>query len=132
MLSSMLTIGYIRVASVGTHSDPSVSVQVQTICDRAAAERADLELITDVGESGRNMNRPGLRRMLSLIAAGNVQCVLVTSLDRLTRSQEDIGRLLELLDHHGVLLVSIDESFDSRSLAGRSFMSIMSGLAEFR
>jgi DNA invertase Pin-like site-specific DNA recombinase len=132
MLSSMLTIGYIRVASIGKHPDHAVQAQAQTIRERAAAEHADLELITDIGESGRNMNRPGLQRMLSLIAGENVQCVLVSRLDRLTRSQEDFARLLERLDLHGVSLVSVEESFDSRSREGRSFMSIMAGLAKFR
>ena len=128
----MLTIGYIRVASSGKCPDQKVQAQAQAIRDRAAGERADLELITDTGESGRNMNRPGLQRMLSLIAGGNVQYVLVTSFDRLTRSHEDFARLLERLDLHGVALVSIYESFDSRSCAGRPFMNIVAGLAEFR
>jgi DNA invertase Pin-like site-specific DNA recombinase len=88
-------------------------------------------LITDIGESGRKMNRPGLQRLLSLIAEGNVQCVLVSRLDRLTRSQEDFARLLERFDRHGVVLVSVDKCFDSRSSAGRSFTSIMPGFAKF-
>ena len=132
MLSSMLTIGYIRTASVSKHSEHSASVQAQTIRDHAAAEHADLELIADTGASGQNMNRPGLQRMLLLIAAGDVQRVLVTSLDRLTRSQGDLARLLKRLDRHGVSLVSIDDSFDLRSRKGRSFMNIMAGLAKFR
>jgi DNA invertase Pin-like site-specific DNA recombinase len=114
MLSSMLTIGYIRVASIGKHPDHAVQAQAQTIRERAAAEHADLELITDIGESGRNMNRPGLQRMLSLIAAGKVQCVVVTRFDRLTRSQANFARLLERLDRQGVSLVSVDGTFDSR------------------
>ena len=112
---------------------PLIAQMTQTIRDRAAAEHAELlELITDTGESGRNMNRPGLQRMLSLIAGGNVQYVLVTSFDRLTRSHEDFARLLERLDLHGVALVSIDESFDSRSRAGRSFMNVMARLGKSR
>ena len=130
MLSTMLTIGYIRVASSGKCPDQKVQAQAQAIRDRAGGERADLELITDTGESGRNMNRPGLQRMLSLIAGGNVKYVLVTSFDRLTRSHEDFARLLERLDLHGVALVSIDESFDSGSCAGRLFMKIMAGLGK--
>ena len=131
MLSTMLTIGYIRVASSGEYTDQGVQAQAQTIRDRAAAEHAELlELIADTGESGMNMNRPGLQRMLSLIAGGNVKYVLVTSFDRLTRSHEDFARLLERLDLHGVALVSIDDSFDSRSCAGRLFMNIMAGLGK--
>ena len=130
MLSSMLTIGYIRVASPGKYPDQGFQAQAQAIRDRAAGERAELELITDTGESGRNMNRPGLQRMLSLIAGGNVQYVLVTSFDRLTRSQGDFARLLKRLDRRGVALVSVEESFDSRSRSGRSFVNIMAGLGK--
>src|SRR5947209_17440270 len=106
MLSTMLTIGYIRVASSGKCPDQKVQAQAQTIRDRAAGERADLELITDTGESGMNMNRPGLQRMLSLIAVGNVQYVLVTSLDRFERCQEDFAHLRVSLDLHGDTMVT--------------------------
>ncbi len=39
-------------ASVSMHSEQSASVQAQPIHDRAAAERADLEVIAHTGESG--------------------------------------------------------------------------------
>jgi hypothetical protein len=42
MLSSMLTIGYIRVASIGKYPDLAVQAQAQTIRERSAAEHADL------------------------------------------------------------------------------------------
>ena len=41
-----------------------------------------LEVIVDGGESAKSLNRPGLRRLLSLVNSGSVQAVIVAKLDR--------------------------------------------------
>ena len=36
-----------------------------------------LDVIVDGGESGKSLNRPGLRRLLALVNSGSVQSVIV-------------------------------------------------------
>jgi site-specific DNA recombinase len=44
----------------------------------------------DGGESAKNLNRPGLQRLLTLVNGGRVNAVIIAKLDRLTRSVKDL------------------------------------------
>jgi hypothetical protein len=69
----------------------------------ATVQGAELiEVIVDGGESAKNLNRPGLQRLLTLVDTCNVEAVIVAKLDRLTRSVKDLCSLLELFEKHGV------------------------------
>ena len=50
---------------------------------------------------------------------GKVNAVIIAKLDRLTRSVKDLCSLLELFEKRGVALVSVAESLDAASAAGR-------------
>ncbi|MEO7653183.1 MAG: recombinase family protein [Bryobacteraceae bacterium] len=52
-------------------------------------------------------------------------------LDRLTRSVKDLGHLLERLEKRGVALVSVAESLDTRSAAGRLVITIMTAVSQW-
>src|SRR5215472_13046813 len=60
----------------------------------------------DGGFTGGNLERPALQRLLEAIAAGQVDCVLVTKVDRLSRSLLDFARIIELFEQHQVAFVS--------------------------
>ena len=88
MLCDMQAIGYVRV-STDRQAEQGVSLEAQEAKIRAMAtvQGADLgEVLVDGGESGKSLNRPGLRRLLMLINADEVQTVIVAKLDRLIRS----------------------------------------------
>src|ERR1035438_9937124 len=117
----MLTIGYIRV-STDRQAEQGVSLEAQDAKVRAMAtvQGAKLdEVIVDGGESAKSLNRPGLQRLLSLVKTGKVRAVIIAKLDRLTRSVKDLCDLLELFDKKNVALVSVAESLDTASAAGR-------------
>ena len=90
-----------------------------------------LEVIVDGGESAKSLNRPGLQRLLWLAITGNVDAVIVAKLDRLTRSVKDLCGLLELLEKKKVALVSVAESLDTRSAAGRLVITIMGAVSQW-
>jgi DNA invertase Pin-like site-specific DNA recombinase len=84
----------------------------------------------DGGESAKNLNRPGLQR-LPLVDSGRVTAVIVAKLDRLTRSVKDLCNLLELFEKRGVALVSVAESLDTPSAAGRLMITIMAAVSQW-
>ena len=88
-----------------------------------------LEVIVDGGESAKTMKRPGLQRILALVEAGAVQAVIVAKLDRLTRSVKDLCSLLELFEKRRVALVSVAESLDTSSAAGRLVLNLMAAVS---
>jgi len=75
-----------------------------------------IELIVDGGESAKNLNRPGMERLLSLVNQRQVQTVIIAKLDRLTRSVKDLAELLERFQKRCVSLVSVAESLDTGTL----------------
>jgi site-specific DNA recombinase len=126
-------IGYIRV-STEQQADRGVSLAAQRERVRAMAtvQGADLiDVVVDGGESAKSMNRPGLQRVLALVNSGKVQAVIVAKLDRLTRSVKDLCALLELLEKRGVALVSVAESLDTGSAAGRLVITIMGAVSQW-
>lgn len=85
---------YCRTATA--QGDSNFALDAQTYICRAYCERHGYEVtevITDAGQSGTKLDRPGLARVRELIAEGQAEAVVVTSPDRLTR-QADHWRLL--------------------------------------
>jgi site-specific DNA recombinase len=77
------------------------------------------------------MKRPGLQRILAMVEAGAVQAVIVAKLDRLTRSVKDMCSLLELFEKRKVALISVAESLDTGSAAGRLVITIMGAVSQW-
>lgn len=65
------------------------------------------EQYDDGGFTGGNMERPALRRLMTDIEAGRVDCVVVYKVDRLSRSLLDFARMMEVFDRHRVAFVSV-------------------------
>ena len=65
------------------------------------------ERFDDGGCTGANLDRPALQRLLAAIAAGQVGCVVVYKVDRLSRSLLDSARLMETFEQHHVSFVSV-------------------------
>jgi DNA invertase Pin-like site-specific DNA recombinase len=129
----MRAIGYVRV-STDKQADHGVSLEAQEAKIRAMAtvQGAEIvELIVDGGESAKNLNRPGMERLLSLVNEGKVQTVIIAKLDRLTRSVKDLAELLERFQRRGVSLVSVAESLDTGSAAGRLVINIMTAVSQW-
>src|SRR5215471_16143983 len=129
----MRAIGYVRV-STDQQADRGVSLQAQTERVRAMAivQGAELlDVIVDGGESAKTMKRAGMQRVLGLVEAGAVQAVIIAKLDRLTRSVKDLCALLELFERKNVALVSVAESLDTGSAAGRLVITIMGAVSQW-
>jgi site-specific DNA recombinase len=133
MLSGMRAIGYARV-STDKQADHGVSLEAQEAKIRAMATvqgAAVIELIVDGGESAKDLKRPGMERLLTLVDERKVDTVIIAKLDRLTRSVKDLAELLERFQRRGVSLVSVAESLDTGSAAGRLVINIMTAVSQW-
>jgi DNA invertase Pin-like site-specific DNA recombinase len=129
----MRTVGYVRV-STDKQAERGISLEAQEAKIRAMATVQGAELINvvvDGGESAKNLNRPGLQRLMALVNSGNVQAVIVAKLDRLTRSVKDLCGLLELFEKRKVALISVAEALDTGSAAGRLVITIMGAVSQW-
>ena len=90
------------------------------------AERYD-----DGGFTGGNMERPALKRLFADIEAGDIDCVVVYKVDRLSRSLLDFARIMEIFDKHAVSFVSVTQQFNTTSSMGRLTLNILLSFAQF-
>src|ERR1700723_1232086 len=106
-------VGYIR-CSTRLQATEGVSLAAQEARLRAYALALELDLVAverDV-QSAKTKDRPGLARALAMLDAGAADGVLVTKLDRLTRSVRDLGTLIESHFHRYTLL-SVGDCIDT-------------------
>ena len=129
----MKVIGYVRV-STDKQADLGVSLEAQAEKIRAMAvvhSSELLDIIVDGGESAKSLNRRGMQRLLTLVDSGAIAAVIVAKLDRLTRSVKDLCTLLERFEQRGVALVSVAESLDTGSAAGRLVLNVMTAVSQW-
>ncbi|HDS15141.1 MAG TPA: recombinase family protein [Proteobacteria bacterium] len=92
------------------------------------AERYD----DDGGFTGGNMERPAIKRLFADIEAGDIDCVVVYKVDRLSRSLLDFARIMEIFDKHAVsFVVSVTQQFNTTSSMGRLTLNILLSFAQF-
>jgi DNA invertase Pin-like site-specific DNA recombinase len=85
----------------------------------------------DGGYSGANLERPALRALMEDIQSGQVDCVLVYKVDRLSRSLLDFARLIGILEEYGVSLVSVTQQMNTTDSLGRLTLNILLSFAQF-
>lgn len=85
----------------------------------------------DGGFTGSNMERPALKRMLADIEAGEIDCVIVYKVDRLSRSLLDFARIIESFDKHDVSFVSVTQQFNTSTSMGRLVLNVLLSFAQF-
>ena len=85
----------------------------------------------DGGYSGGNTQRPALQALLTDIALGKVDLVLVYKIDRLTRSLTDFAKMVEVFDRHGVSFVSVTQQFNTTTSMGRLMLNVLLSFAQF-
>ena len=73
----------------------------------------------DDGYTGTNFDRPELQRMLGLVRAGEVGCIVVKDLSRFGRNYLEVGDYLEhIFPFLQVRFVAVNDHYDSIRYAG--------------
>lgn len=119
---------YARVSTVDKNQNPET--QLVRLREHAKANRMEV-----VGEyvdhaSGRNMDRPELRRILDDAAKGGFETILITRIDRFSRSVKDLTNSIERLETMNVNLICTEQPIETASAVGRFLRHILSAVAE--
>ncbi len=85
----------------------------------------------DGGFTGANMDRPALGRLLQDVEAGELDCVVVYKVDRLSRSLLDFTRMLSIFEEHKVSFVAVTQQFNTSTSLGRLTLNILLSFAQF-
>jgi DNA invertase Pin-like site-specific DNA recombinase len=114
-----MKIGYARVSSYGQ----SLEVQRQKLKDEGCVE------VFEEKVSALSQKRNELENALRTIREGDV--LVVTKLDRLARSMQDLLTLSKRLQKKQAELKVLDQSIDTTTSEGRLMFNIIGSFAEF-
>lgn len=78
--------------------------------------------------SGKNTERPELRKMMDFVREGD--SLTVESISRFARNTRDLLDLTATLDAKGVQFISKKESIDTSTAAGKFMLAVFGALAE--
>jgi DNA invertase Pin-like site-specific DNA recombinase len=114
-------IGYASVSTADGLGNADLKIQVGLI--REACRRRGLTLVKVVRDveshASSDLRRPGLKFALDRLAARDASCLVVSSLERLTRTAANLGALLGWLTECDARLVVIDLDLDTGTPEGQ-------------
>lgn len=91
----------------------------------ALAKRYD-----DGGYSGKNLERPAIKELFEDVKGGEVDCVVVYTLDRLSRETKDSIEVTSFFRRHRVNFVAVTQIFDNNTPMGKFVQTVLSGAAQ--
>jgi DNA invertase Pin-like site-specific DNA recombinase len=112
-------IGYARVSTSGQILDRQTRALTEAGCLRVFADKL----------SGKTADRPELVACLDYLRAGDT--LVIPSLDRLSRSLQDLITIVAGLRRRGVGFRSLHEALDTTTPGGRLVFHVFAALAEF-
>jgi DNA invertase Pin-like site-specific DNA recombinase len=132
--SNLRVVGYTRV-STQEQRDSGAGLQAQRSAIEAEAARRAWQLVAiheDSGVSGKSLSgRPGLLAALEAVERGEASALVVSKLDRLSRSVVDFAGLVARAQRRGWALVALDLGLDMTTPAGGLVANVMASVAEW-
>lgn len=130
---SATVLAYLRVSTEEQSvSGLGLADQREVIAAEAARRGwSDVEYVSDEGFSAKNLSRPGIAGALDMLSRGEASVLVVSKLDRLSRSLLDFAMLMERARVEGWQLVVLDLALDTTTASGELMASVMACFAQY-
>lgn len=131
--NSTAVLAYLRVSTEEQAvSGLGLADQRAVIAAEAARRGWDaVEYLTDDGYSAKSLARPGIADALDRLRAGKAGVLVVSKLDRLSRSLLDFASLMAQAEREGWRLVVLDMAIDTTTPSGALMAHVMSAFSEY-
>lgn len=113
-----MQVGYIRISTAGQN----------TARQEVLMRELGVEMVFIDRMSGKNTDRPELKKMMAFVRQGDT--VVVESISRFARNTRDLLELVEQLTTKGVEFVSKKEAIDTTTPTGKFMLTIFGAVAE--
>ena len=113
-----MKIGYIRIST----TDQNTARQ-EVLMKELGVEQVYIDRM-----SGKNTDRPELKRMMNYVRQGDV--VIVESISRFARNTKDLLELVEKLTAKQVEFISKKEAIDTTTPTGKFMLTVFGAVAE--
>ena len=130
---SNTVIAYLRV-STEEQAVSGLGLADQRAVIEAEARRRGweaVEYVTDDGYSAKSLARPGISGALDKLRTGKAGILVVSKLDRLSRSLLDFAGLMATAEREGWQLVVLDMAIDTTTPSGALMAHVMSAFSEY-
>ncbi len=116
---------YLRISSEDSEIGHSTKTESDSIANQRSLllafirrmpelENADILEFCDDGWSGKNFERPAVRKMLEQARKGDIQCILVKDLSRFGRDYLEVGNYISrIFPFLGIRFIAVNDHFDS-------------------
>lgn len=132
-IDPLRAVGYVRV-STDEQEGSGLGLEAQRAAIGGEVARRGWNLVdvfTDTA-SGRSLSRrPGLEAALAMLESGGALALVVSKLDRLSRSTKDFAVLMERAQKRGWAPVVLDLGVDATTPAGELVASVMVSVAQW-
>ena len=119
-------------AATGLFDSFAVELKCMSTVERQSLWAPDSAGLSDEGWSGKNLERPAMQELLSLIEGGEVDHLLIWRWDRLSRDQGDFSRLVKVFERCGVKVHSVNEGdLDPTTASGKMQIGVHGVFAQY-
>jgi len=128
-----VVIGYLRVSTEEQAVSGLGLADQRAVIEAEAGRRgwSAVEWVTDDGYSAKNLSRPGISEALERLRSGKAGVLVVSKLDRLSRSLLDFATLMDQAKREGWQLVVLDLAIDTTTPAGELMANVMASFAQY-
>ena len=121
-------IGYVTTSTdEWSDTDEAAAAAIEATCERS--DWGLFEIVQD-RQNGKTLDRPGLKYALERIAEGQARGLVVSDLQRLTRSPHDLAVLIAWFRDANATLVALDLDLDTSTPAGREVARTLMALGK--
>lgn len=90
-----------------------------------------VDIAEDVGRSGKDLKRPGVRAALDALSVGDASALVVAKLDRLSRLMLDFARIMATAQKQSWALVALDVNVDTSTPSGEAMANMLATFSQF-
>jgi len=127
-MKKKFTVVYMRVSSSSQSTRSQKPDLLRWI--KAQSPEANIRKFQDKC-TGKTMDRPAWNRIEQLISSNRVSQLVIWRLDRLGRTASGLTKLFEELQKHKCNLISLKDSLDLSTPAGRLMANVLASVAAY-